>query len=261
MGIMDTNKMMPIVGTVILVIIVIYIIVYLIKQYKKYHSAHKLLINQPRDATKRLVISGKQLPKFDEGYEYTYSFWIFISDWQYKYGHPKPILYKGDKEGMHANPCVWLYPKENKLMVRFDNYTYGNQRLTPEKMNPIKYPEILEKDYVCDVENIPLQKWVHVGVVLWNRTTDVYIDGKLVRSCILPGVPRINNEKLYVTPQGGFHGNISRLLVVNKAYNPYAIYNEYLKGPFPYSFFSSIFGNVRIGVSVNGKDVASGNLS
>jgi hypothetical protein len=210
----------------------------------------------PRDASKKLVISAKKLPSFNEGYEFTYSFWIFISDWEYRYGQPKPVLYRGDSEGNSANPSVWLYPKHNKLMIRFDTYTYGNERLSVPNMNPLKYPEILNDDYICDVENISLQKWVHVGIVLWNRTSDVYIDGKLIRSCILPGVPRLNNEKLYITPYGGFRGNISRLLVINKAYSPDAIYNEYSKGPYPWSLIKSLFGNVQIGVSVDGKQVA-----
>ena len=247
-------KIGKIAGIIVMVLFVLYIIAYIVKQYRKYRKSFKFLIKNPRDATKKLVIKQSKLPDFDNGYEYTYSFWIFINDWEYRYGTPKPILFKGDSNGTQANPSIWLYPKENKLMVRFQTYSYGNSKLNMEEMNPLKDPRILESNQICDIDNIPLQKWVHVTVILWNRTSDVYIDGKLVRSCILPGVPQLNKGKIYVTPFNGFRGNISKLLVINKALNPDAVYKEYLKGPFYSSLWNSTLGKLNIGISVKSGD-------
>ena len=66
-------------------------------------------------------------------------------------------------------------------------------------MNPLNNSNMLSKpnseevQYVCDVPNIAIQRWVQVGVVLQNRTLDVYINGKLARSGILQGIPKMNN--------------------------------------------------------------------
>ena len=38
------------------------------------------------------------------------------------------------------------------------------------------YKEIL--NYV-DVENIPVQKWIHIGIVVSGTNMDVYVNGKL----------------------------------------------------------------------------------
>ena len=53
--------------------------------------------------------------------------------------------------------------------------------------------------------NVPLQKWVNLIISLYGRTLDVYIDGKLVRTCVLPGVAQVNPDAdILVTPMGGF---------------------------------------------------------
>lgn len=252
------EKYMKIIAIIFLVLIVLYLILLIKKQYTEYKQSYKLLITNPVDATKASQIPASKLPKFNNGNEYTYSFWIFITDWEYLYGKPKCVLYKGAKNANSCNPSVWLYPKDNKMMIRFDTLDNGNANISSTEMNPLENPNILRKDEVCDVENIPLQRWVHVGIVMWNRTTDIYIDGKLVRSCILPGVPKFNNGDLYITNFGGFRGNISRLFVLNKAFNPDAMYNTYLKGPFTFNPFAKLFGNVSVGISIKASGKVGG---
>ncbi len=251
------------IGYSVIILVMFYIILVIKKQYDKYYESHKLFLTEPHDATKSIVISKNKLPKMNEGSEFSYVFWIFIKDWEYNYSKPKCVMYNGDKEGNQANPSIWLYPKENKLMVRFNTISDDGVK---SSMNPIKNIEninTLSSYPVCDVDNIPLQRWVHVGVTMWNKTSDVYINGKLIRSCVLPEVPKMGNNNLYITQFGGFNGQISKVSVINKALNPNAIYDMYQKGPYHFDILKNLFGNINIDVSINSDDteIISGEIT
>ena len=93
--------------------------------------------------------------------------------------------------------------------------------------------------HTCVIDNIPIQKWVNVITSLYGRTLDVYVDGKLVRTCVIPGVPRVdNNMDINVTHGGGFSGWTSSFKYWSHASNPQEAYNIYKDG-----FGGSILGN------------------
>jgi hypothetical protein len=164
------------------------------------------------------VKDGFTIKASDDGLEFSYSVWIFVHDWDYKFGEYKNIFIKGSKNtnpgagvaGSRA-PGLWLYPNTNALHARIDTYNTSNEG--------------------CDLTNIPLQKWVHLVYVLNNRTVDLYVDGKLERSCILKGVPKLNEDKLFVCTEGGFMGQISKLQYYRRALKPDEIFNIYYDGP------------------------------
>jgi hypothetical protein len=72
---------------------------------------------------------------------------------------------------------------------------------------------------------------VNLTVSLYGRTLDVYIDGKLSRSCLLPGVPRLSRrEDIIVTPDGGFTGNTSGFQFWDEESTPERAWTIYSKG-------------------------------
>ena len=239
---------------------VIYIIYrYIFKGNKNDH----LLINVVRDAWKSKIIKYKKIKKATSDSEYTYSFWMYIDDWSYLLKKPKCVMFKGDVNGKRCNPSIWLYPYSNKLMVRVETYQSDvvNPNLYPENntnMNPLKNPDMLTPpnkngvQYVCDVPNMPLQRWIHVGVSLSNRTLDVYINGKLARSGILQGIPKMNKGNLYVTQYGGYDGYISCLQVFENAISANEMYNIYTGGPSGCKgwFKSNYFDKYRLKASI-----------
>ena len=83
----------------------------------------------------------------------------------------------------------------------------------------------------CDIEYFPLQKWVSVNIAITNNVLDIFIDGKLKKSCVLSGSPAVNSRDLLVCPEGGFNGFISNLKASNKALPVKDIYKLYKKGP------------------------------
>jgi hypothetical protein len=149
---------------------------------------------------------------------YAYSVWFYIDDWSYRYGEPKIILGRLDTE-LNPSPSIVLGAIENNLKVETTVYPSAQSTATSAST------------HTCNVDNVPVQKWVNVIVSLYGRTMDIYIDGKLVRTCVLPGVAKIANDApVYVTPQGGFSGYTSNIHYYANSLNPQEAYNIYRSG-------------------------------
>lgn len=102
---------------------------------------------------------------------------------------------------------------------------------------------------MCDLPEIDLQRWTMVTVVLSGRTIDVYLDGKLARSCVAPSFYRVDPTgiKGVMSAYGGFDGYTGTTSVANYAMNPDEIYKAYMSGPDgssmdPTAWFLSLFG-------------------
>ena len=83
----------------------------------------------------------------------------------------------------------------------------------------------------CFVEDFPLQKWVHVVISQYNQVLDVYLDGKLRSSCVMPGFPMLTQENLVLCPNDGFSGQITNVVYYNTALGVDEIYHVYRDGP------------------------------
>lgn len=90
----------------------------------------------------------------------------------------------------------------------------------------------------CHVEGIPLQKWVHIAYVLNNRTIDIYVNGRLERSCQAPGVPLLNDEALRISPstsgisEPGFFGEYAKVQYFFNAIDSTDVARLYASGPY-----------------------------
>jgi hypothetical protein len=100
---------------------------------------------------------------------------------------------------------------------------------TPMAMND----QLLTTPAICDLPEIDLQRWTMVTVVLSGRTIDVYLDGKLSRSCMGTSYYKVDPTGVtpLITGRGGFDGYIGLTSVTNYAMNPDEIYRSYLSGP------------------------------
>ena len=192
---------------------------------------------------------------------FAYSVWFYVNDWNYRYGKPKVIFGRmGSKSstgtgsvpgisGLDPCPAVVLGPVENNIMVSLGCYPGANQLPTTTGGNTIVH--------TCGVTNIPIQKWVNLVVSVYGRTMDLYIDGKLVRTCMLPGVASVNNNAdIYVTPAGGFNGWTSKLQYYPNSLNPQDAWNIYTKG---YGSWGSMFNSYQVEISLveNGQTQSS----
>lgn len=95
-----------------------------------------------------------------------------------------------------------------------------------------KYPDSSSCDDDCiTLKNVPLGRWFHLAVVAKNQTAEVYVDGSLQESKVLPGSVENNNGDLYVTQDGGFKGLLTQLRYFNHDVNHMKIRDIYTCGP------------------------------
>ena len=134
---------------------------------------------------------------------------------------------------------VGLGSISNKLLVRVNTAT-GNSSDPLSKANipnlfkaNVYNSGLTENLELCDLPEVELQKWVSVAVVLSGKTCDVYMDGKLTRSCVLPNFYRVDSTgvKMKLLDYGGFEGYLGDVSTYNYALNPDQIYRMYMTGP------------------------------
>ena len=172
------------------------------------------------DGSVRKVISAEDLIGANSA-NYSYSFWLYINTWNYGYGSKK-VVFRRFKQGENNLIEAVLDTTNNDLQI--------NMAYSGDKVN--------SKTHKCAVKNIPLQKWTNIIVSLNNKAIDIYLDGKLVKTCVLPGVqtPKPNQnlivaDKSSKTIEGtGFSGFIAKLRFYSRTVNPREAYEIYKEG-------------------------------
>ena len=194
--------------------------------YTKSSSAK--LFNGMVDAKQLIVFP--QDPKIDgsktinrsvnatDGIEFTWSVWIFIDDLTYNQGKYKCIFYKGNDnsgdQGLNFPnnaPGLYITPELNNLVVIMNTFNVINEEIT--------------------INDIPLNKWVNVIIRCENTSLDVYINGTIVKSHTLHGVPKQNYGEVFVSKNGGFSGYTSNLWYYNYALGTSEIQKILYSGP------------------------------
>jgi hypothetical protein len=83
---------------------------------------------------------------------------------------------------------------------------------------------------LCAIENIPLQTWFSVSVTTFQRNLDVFINGNLVKSTVIPAVPRSATGNILVGANGGFSGYICGVHGAGKELKPAEARDFYAAG-------------------------------
>jgi hypothetical protein len=110
---------------------------------------------------------------------------------------------------------------------------------------------LIDSTSTCDYKSLELSKWNNVCLVMNSKTLEIYLNGKLVKSCVYHSYFRVDNSGLkvsYLQQQANFDGYLSRIQLFNTVLNPDEIYKNYLQGPDgksvtsdPLSFLKYIF--------------------
>jgi len=187
-----------------------------------YGSSSGNLISHMFDSTSGTSVPSSSVPvSGDSQGAYGIQWWMFVKDWNYGYGKEKTVLSRSDATNSAiSNPRVTLAPTENNLRVSvsiFPNEEGGGSKTEPAPAND---PGASDDIFVCEVPNVPLQSWISVSVTVFDRNLDVYINGNLVKSCFLPGVPKPAAGNIDISKDGGFSGYMCDLNHYSKALVP-----------------------------------------
>jgi hypothetical protein len=162
------------------------------------------------DATTTSIIQATNAPLSAEREGgYGIQWWMYVKDWNYGYGKQKTIVKRPDATNPQImNPNISLHPTDNSLQVSVSVYPATEGGSGKTQPAPAGHSGSSDDVFMCEVPNIPLQTWFSVSVTVFGRNMDIYLDGKLVKSCFLSGVPKPAIGDISLTPDGGFSGRI-----------------------------------------------------
>ena len=201
--------------------------------------------------------SAKPSPNF------TYSIWFYLDDWNYRIGNPKPIFIRAKTSAQITTdgndvdldndvycPKIRFKPNTNEIEIIID--------CLPATTSGLK-----QRD-TCTVSNIPIQKWVNLLVSVYGLTEDVYLDGKLVKTHILPSPPATSlltiAANAYITPNQGFSGFTNKFQYWPDATNPQQAWNTYQSG-YGGNWLTNMFSQYSVKLAVMQGDTETTSIS
>lgn len=219
------NQLLLVIVATILFLIVYKIIQAIIDQVRSNKEGRPYLVPATKDAQTMLRIdqnplnpnSGNVLQlrrsrNEQDGLEFTYSWWTFIQDYQYKKGEWKNVFFKGNSTSWPLRaPGVWLHPSENSMYVYMNSYG--------DIQNEVAIP------------NIPIGKWFHTTLIVEQQSMSVYINGYLKERKQLNGIARQNFGDVYINAFGGFSGFLSRMRYYDYAVDLSQVQADVTLGP------------------------------
>jgi hypothetical protein len=147
-----------------------------------------------------------------EGLTFSYTCWLKVDDFAYRYGEPKVVFVKGSEDLKTVCPALLIDANTNSLLVKLD--TFGAQE-------------------TISVPNIPAKKWMHVAIAVDQDSVDVYINGTLYTHHSIAQVPKQNNMPVHTSVAGGFDGKIANLEYYNYFMTPADVQQAMASTPQP----------------------------
>lgn len=224
------DNFFPIIIKVFVAAFIIICLTLIINVYVALARTSPILINGTKHTTEKLQFPSNKLSLSDvnKGVSWTFVSWMYVEDWNYKYGQQKNVLNWGD------NLKIYFEEKENDMVLEI-------------KTVPLAKVEKLT------FNDVPLQRWFCAIIVLDGRNIDLFIDGKLVMSRVLEYVPNYSNNELVLFEDGGFNGKIGYLQYLNYKIPQFGITHfqqleKKFNGKSPiYSLYSSFMFGVVFG--------------
>ena len=158
------------------------------------------------------------------GNEHTYSFWTYITQWEVT-SSPK-YIFRREHSGYILNVAVGEHNNELQVFI--------TSKPTHQKVS--RQGELgADDDTTHRLTNLPLQAWNHITITIWNKTLDLYLNGKLARTFVL-AKPLQAFDKGAFTIGGSseepvLNGFLSRFQYFGRVVSPRDIYSIYMKGP------------------------------
>ncbi len=246
--------------SVITLLVIIAVILYVIYRVRRSDLDSVHIIKKPRKLyypgrSKPFQFASDKMPVSKHGMEYTYSFWLYINNFEITTTH-KVIFMRGfnGKNFASASPIIYMDARTNKLYMS----VRSNQSVT---LTPLQHiPNGRASRFMTGVvEYVPLQRWVHLAMVVKDNLLTVFMDGEMYTvENVLDLSTNTNGTRPIFTPSAGdvmvgsmpgssnLQGYITQLTFYNHALSLHDIkYDVYSKGPFNVS--QSIMGKLGVG--------------
>lgn len=163
-----------ILGTV-LVVLIIYML------FQSYFDGEQKLLSQAylKDAVD-VVESNVSKPNASN---FSYGIWIYVQQWIQPAAVGSEVTLEQASRIFARQDEIGLYLDENAtLKVRVADQVGKNVKAATVEVTPAATPATYNYSEIILTQNFPIQKWVHVGLVVDGNKFDGYIDGKMVKS-------------------------------------------------------------------------------
>jgi len=251
----QNSSILSTVAFLVVILIVLYVVYSYL--YPADDPTYTQFLQGEADARQSIKLDKTKVPAIFTGGEFTMSFWIYIDDFNFRSSAYKLLFSISPMQGNGTiNPngvstiVALLTPLKNSLMVRAatartSNPSPGSATPASSYMPDINQESVLQNllsqktsmemgsstvDAPCDIKEVPLQRWVCVTIVSSGNILDVYMDGKLARSCVLNNVVQVPRSQLGLR-LGEFGGRFSSVQMWGQQLTPDIIYGIYQMGP------------------------------
>ena len=186
-----------------------------------------------QDPSKDTTITILRSNDKNKGMEFTWSSWIFLNEPSQFDNIYHNIFVKGNNSydangisvtngpGMYVNMVNDADSIHYNLFVVFDHI--GGEPISSGDYG-------LGRDGI-QVENIPINKWVHVAIRMQNMIMDIYVNGTIAKRHNMDKLPKQNSNDIIISGNNGFPGSISNLRYFSYALNVFEINNIVMGGP------------------------------
>lgn len=207
------------------------------------------------------------MPSITNGRRVTYSFWIYVNDIDKYKGVPRHVLHIGDETVLTGSPIVFLGASDNRLYVAMGKADIQYPAWVKTTRQKLEY-QAAKHGMVFDY--LPIQRWVHVGIVINEAVNGGsitgYLDGELVKTVstntniMFQGVVEATHFQnlaldkrgnLYIggsmssTMGPGFSGLVSKVKFYNYDLNVDDMYKDYRSGPISGGVLSKLGYGIR----------------
>jgi hypothetical protein len=216
----------------LLTIFVFVLIIVLIYAVYKLMTKATVTVSGFSDASKTLTVPSDKTG----GNNYGYSVWLYIDKW---------VISASSTTTVNKNVVTRCDSANNPL---FSMYLENDQ-------NNLNVVVKGNESAPCTIRNVQLQKWINLTMSVYGNTLDLYLDGKLVRTCIMKVMPPplSANENVYVgggystspsfSPHDGdLQGYISNVVYKDTYFTPeeaWSIYSDGYSGSGMFDFLHS----------------------
>lgn len=270
----DAGNMIKIIGIVGAMLAIVFVTMYIVNMLKsnslkKVKLLKKNVIQLDNRQTLPQVIPASSLATGTRGQEFSFSFWVYLSDSYDKTANHKVIFQRGTDTVLNGtslpsllsdktNPIVVMDKDTNKMMFAV-NTSAVNQAMS---LNDIFARDPLTKRYksaylVSSIDYIPLQRWVHITMAVRDNMMALYMDGDLYsivttndaagKDGKIPFIRMPIGDITVGDPVNSMRGFIAKFNYYNYSLTQSQIMKDYKEGPQTTTFLS-YFGLSRYGV-------------
>ena len=176
-------------------------------------------------------------PSYYNTYRYSYAVWVNVKNLSNQNDKSKfatqnasnNIMYLNDTGG-NANTTGWSPAGSNDATNKNDNTkVYFSLDLYSDTSAYVSLAGLTKRSTLI-TSNFPLQKWTYVIISFDNKTVDLYLDGKLVRSLTLDKSPTPINAATSTMTFGKADVDVMNYTRYNYTMDPQTAWNNYKAG-------------------------------